>query len=201
MSHSSFRAFVVIAVSLVLGVGVCGCARRGGGGESRAIGGAGELGPTDVRGLTELGPFAPDSMRVYPLTHVEAGEGEDPRIVLHLELRDRWGDTVKGTGRVRVRLYRGDATGGLAGAAQQRQELVWDVDLTDLRLNASLFDPSTRTYRVVLGELPEWADAFAEGGPGGNEGVGQAVTLVVVWVGRDADGEVVSLRDVYRLGG
>ncbi|MEM1184165.1 MAG: hypothetical protein AAGI53_04095 [Planctomycetota bacterium] len=158
--------------------------------------GSGVLGPDDVDRLELLGPFAPESMRVFPLTHAEVTPEGGAQVVLHLELRDRWGDTVKGTGQVKVRLYRGSAnSGGLLGSARQRQELTWDVDLTDLGLNAVLYDPSTRTYRIVLGELPEWAAGLATGG--GN----QAVTLVVVWIGRDSEGDVISLRDVYRLGG
>ncbi|MFI4898387.1 MAG: hypothetical protein ACIARR_11235, partial [Phycisphaerales bacterium JB059] len=58
------------------------------------------------------GPFAPASMRVYPLTQIErTGEGE-ARLVLHLELRDAWGDTVKGIGNLQVQLLRGGAGGG-----------------------------------------------------------------------------------------
>jgi len=173
--------------------GVCGCAERGGGGGGVAFG------PGALEALASPGPFAPASVRVYPLTNVER-TGESARIVLHLELRDAWGDTVKGVGRLLVRLYRSTAVPGAAGGigeeARRRQELVWEVDLTDLELNASLYDPSTRTYRVVLGELPEWASALAAG-----EAAGLSVTLVAVWIGRDAGGAVVNLRDVYRLGG
>lgn len=175
--------------------GGVGCARSGGGVGPRPLGESSALGPGDARRLQELGPFAPDTIRVFPLTHVEATDA-GAQIVLHLELRDRWGDTVKATGQLRVRLYRGaGGRGDLVGTARQRQELVWDVDLTDLGLNAALFDPSTRTYRVVLGDLPAWSAGLVDGGGG------QAVTLVVVWIGRDADGDVVSLRDLYQFGG
>ncbi len=143
-----------------------------------------------VGSRTPLGPFAPTTMRVFPLTNIEVGHDGVARIALHLELRDRWGDTVKATGGLRVRLYR--SVEGVSGPAGERQELVWDVDLNDLGLNAALFDPATRTYRIVLGELPPWAAERARR---------SGVTLVAVLITRDADGGEVSLSDVYRLEG
>src|SRR4051812_29835024 len=56
-------------------------------------------------------PFAPASLRVHPLTHVDLVEGEKgsaptSEVVLHFELLDRYGDAVKGLGIVNVELYR-----------------------------------------------------------------------------------------------
>lgn len=41
----------------------------------------------------------------------------------------------------------------------------WDIDLSDLRTNASMFDPATRTYRMQLTGVPAWV-----GGGGGAAG-------------------------------
>ncbi len=173
----------VVGCMVALGIALAGC-----GAEGPVVVDGGGVGIVGAR--TPLGPFAPATMRVFPLTNVEVGDDGVARIVLHLELRDRWGDTTKATGGLRVRLYR--SVEGVSGPAGERQELVWDVDLNDLGLNAALFDPATRTYRIVLGELPGWAAERARG---------SGVTLVAVLITRDAEGDEVSLRDVYRLEG
>lgn len=104
------------------------------------------------------GAFAPASMRIYPLTHIErTGEGE-ARLVLHLELRDAWGDTVKGIGLLQVQLLRG---GDLGGGG--RDERMWEVDMRDPEINAQYYDPATRTYRVQLRDLPAWVEAQSAG--------------------------------------
>lgn len=109
-------------------------------------------------------PFAPVVMQIHPLTRIvrtgtggaeeNGGKGgaaaAGPMIVCHLELRDSWGDTCKGVGKLAVQLYRTDRAGGTG-----TQELRWDVDLSDLVLNAKLYDPATRTYRLTLEGLPE----------------------------------------------
>lgn len=103
-------------------------------------------------------PFAPVTLRIYPLTHVERTGAGPARLVCHVEFTDRWYDTVKALGHLDVQLYR---AGDSAGAESQRAR--WDIDLTDLERNAEWFDPVTRTYRVQL-DLPPWADD----GPGSN---------------------------------
>lgn len=99
------------------------------------------------------GPFAPTRLVLHPLTHYEGPDGgRGAIIVCHLEFQDRWGDTVKGAGKLTVELYR-----PLGGPGQPaRQELSWEVDLADLEINAAMYDPVTRTYRVQLGGLPGW---------------------------------------------
>lgn len=100
-------------------------------------------------GMVVPGPFAPTAMRIHPLTHTEA-DGESSRIVLHVEVRDGWGDTIKGVGDVQVHLRRsGSATIGESG-------IKWDIDLRDLTTNVSYFDSVTRTYRFVLSGMPDW---------------------------------------------
>ena len=98
------------------------------------------------------GPFAPESLKIDPLTRVERGPGGDPRLVLHVQLADRWGDQVKGVGEMRVRLLRpqGDAN-------SEREQVAWEIDLRNADENMKRYDPTTRTYSIVLGDLPPWA--------------------------------------------
>jgi hypothetical protein len=104
-------------------------------------------------GQTVVNAFAPASIRVHPLTHLDRDADGRPMILLHLELRDSWGDACKAVGTVVVELYRPSqgVTSGL-----ERQELVWEIDLSDLDINRTLFDPATRTYRFQLTDLPGW---------------------------------------------
>lgn len=97
-------------------------------------------------------PFAPVVLRVHPLTHVEAAPaGTSPDqcvLVLHLELRDRYGDSVKGLGRLKVELY---TPGEGVAPGIERQALTWHVDgFDDPEANTSRFDAATRTYRLPL---------------------------------------------------
>lgn len=100
-------------------------------------------------------PFAPVSLRIHPLTHVDTAKtaGGPSIIVLHVELRDRWGDTAKGCGKFAVLLYK-PGTGVAPGL--ETQELKWDVpNFDEPNANMSMYDAATRTYRIQL-EAPEW---------------------------------------------
>ena len=84
-------------------------------------------------GMVRPGPFAPAVMRIHPLTHIEVVDGEK-RIVLHMELRDGWGDTIKGIGDLKVHLRRsGSVTLGQDGTK-------WDIDIRDFEVNVSYFE-------------------------------------------------------------
>ncbi len=137
-------------------------------------------------GFAVPGPFAPRAMRVHPLTHTEVDKQDTTRIVLHVELKDAWGDTVKGVGKIQVHL-RGD--GVLDGGDRVR----WDVDLRTLDANVSYFDSATRTYRVVLGGLPGWLDRAVR------DGDGSSGRIRVLFRTAMADGEPVVLQDEYVL--
>jgi hypothetical protein len=87
------------------------------------------------------------------------GGGGPAEVVVHLELRDAWGDSTKGVGAVLVRLVRqkqagvgADSVSAPPGDQSQR----WDIDLSDLATNAAMFDPATRTYRMQLTGVPAW---------------------------------------------
>jgi hypothetical protein len=123
-----------------------------GGGASVAAGGEGEAGGEEA--------FAPARLRVHPLTHVEPpmDGGAGSILVLHVELRDRFGDNVKGLGMLRVELLGPDAG---TSATLTRTRVEWDVaDMGDPEMNSRRFDGATRTYRVPL-EAPAWVAQWA----------------------------------------
>lgn len=99
------------------------------------------------------GPFEPVALRIYPLTRLERDDRGKPQLVLHTELKDEWGDTVKGVGALTVQLLRPQGT----PADDARAEVRWDVPLWSAEDNARHYDPSSRTYRIVLGNVPDWA--------------------------------------------
>lgn len=114
-------------------------------------------------GVQATNPFGPVSLRVHPLTRTVnpkgVGGGGPVEVVVHLELRDAWGDSTKGVGAVLVRLVRQRQAGvgadaGSAPPGDQSQR--WDIDLSDLGTNAAMFDPATRTYRMQLTGVPAW---------------------------------------------
>ncbi len=94
----------------------------------------------DGRASADLNPFVPAEVRIHPLTRLE-GEA----LVLHVEFRDAYRDTVKGAGVLRVTML---------GEAGEGEDLRWTIDLRDPELNARLYDRATRTYRCPLVELP-----------------------------------------------
>ncbi len=136
--------------------------------------------------LAVPGPFRPWAMRVHPLTHTETrGEGEAV-MVLHIELKDPWGDTVKGVGQVQVQLRKASATTTIGDRGTR-----WDIDLRDIEENVSYFDSATRTYRIVLGELPEWLSQSVLDGPP------EPARVRVLFRTSKADGEPVVLQDEF----
>lgn len=136
--------------------------------------------------LAVPGPFRPAVMRVHPLTHTEVNADGDAVMILHVELKDPWGDTVKGVGQLQVQLRRQSATGVIGNRGTR-----WDVDLRDIEVNVSYFDSATRTYRVVIGGLPDWLDESVKA----QEAVGSRVR--VLFRTSKADGEAVVLQDEY----
>ena len=101
-------------------------------------------------------PFRPVALRIHPLTHIDAARAGSPdktSIVLHFELKDRFGDAVKALGTLSVEL---DKPGAGVTPGMESRELTWEVpELADPQGNADRFDPPTRTYRIVL-SAPRW---------------------------------------------
>jgi hypothetical protein len=114
-------------------------------------------------------PFAPGEVRVHPLSRVQ--RSPEPLLILHLEMLDAWGDTTKGVGLLRV----------IAGSPQG-PSMQWEIDLRDGELNASLYDASTRTYRMQLRGVP------GASGPG-------EVRVRVEFAGPGPDGRDHTLTD------
>lgn len=103
-------------------------------------------------------PFAPVSLRIHPLTRTVIAKDAKPELIVHIELRDAWGDAAKGAGALLLRLF-GPASGPAGGAAVPLQR--WDIDLANLDTNAAMFDPATRTYRMQLTGAPDWIAELA----------------------------------------
>lgn len=127
-------------------------AADGAGDESGAGAGVGGRG-------TEVWPFAPRSVRVHPLTHVDTPDpGGEGTLILHVELRDRFNDSVKSVGQMSVELTSGTPGAGFATGSQTRVR--WDIgDITDPQASSRRFDPSTRTYRIPL-KSPPWVSRW-----------------------------------------
>ncbi len=136
--------------------------------------------------LAVPGPFRPSAMRIHPLTHTETRADGEAVMVLHVELKDPWGDTVKGVGQVQVQLRRASATSMIGDRGTR-----WDLDLREIEENISYFDSATRTYRIVLGGLPDWLDeSVLAGDP-------EPARVRVLFRTAKADGEAVVLQDEF----
>jgi hypothetical protein len=114
-------------------------------------------GDADRQGLVR--PFAPQSLRIHPLTHVDRTARGELEILCYIELRDAWQDTCKATGKLSIQLYQpvGGRASGRGALAQH-----WEIDLSDLDRNRDLFDQATRTYRLPLSEAPAWLEGRGE---------------------------------------
>ncbi len=168
---------------------------------------AGDSGPVNPNAVLPLGnPFAPTSLRVHPLTQLDVNAQKadgspdpTPRIVLHVEMRDAFGDTVKALGTLRAELYAPGARVRASGPGAEGMEVRiadWEQPaLRDAAQNARRFDQATRTYRIQLGgtaKLTEWAKA-ATTGPAG------WLKLKVMFATLDADGDALTLVDEFVL--
>ena len=130
--------------------------------------------PTDT--TDAAWPFAPRSLRIHPLTHVDV---TDPTgagaavLILHVELRDRFGDSVKGVGVLSVELSR-DVAGAVGATPETRAQ--WSItDIGDPGVGSRRFDPATRTYRVPL-KAPQWVSRWMTD-EGERRGGPQSLTL------------------------
>lgn len=130
------------------------------------------------------------------------------RLVAHLEFRDAWGDTTKAVGPLVVLLYGPNSNADAARTtppssreednpdalaspeATETQQRRYDIDLTDLKRNAELYDPATRTYRIPLSGLPGW---IVDAAPGAN----LRIILRAELKSPRADGSSVLLVDEY----
>jgi hypothetical protein len=139
------------------GVLLWGCGAVGGGGD-REVGVAVR---TDGKDVVYVNPFAARELRIHPLTRVIDDPAAGARsIEAHIELLDRFGHPVKALGQFNFTLYRGDAGGSTADPLEQLKR--WSVDLSDPGGNSAVYDIVTRTYQIILTDVP--------GSPGSERG-------------------------------
>ncbi len=101
-----------------------------------------------------VNPFTPTDLRVHPLTRLQLEPPDGgPRIDVHLEFFDRYGDPVKALGDLEFVLYRGRRVGDAT-----EQVARWRISIMLPGDNAAAFDRVTRTYRVTLTGLPAALD-------------------------------------------
>jgi len=105
--------------------------------------------------MSGLSAFEPVELRIHPLTRLrESPSAAGSAIDLYFELLDRWGHGVKSLGTLTVELR--DI--GVGGQREPFQVRNWTIVLTDPDLNSEAYDRVTRTYRVVLEDVPSGAD-------------------------------------------
>jgi len=148
-------------------------------------------------------PFDPVSLRVHPLTHVDdTGPKIGPDqclLVLHFELKDRYGDLVKGVGALKVELYKPGAgiTPGI-----ETQTLSWAPgEMSDPERSSERFDTATRTYRLPLA-APRWVYEWLHmQGSGVRDGAPPWLKLRVTLTVPDAEGVPRLLSDEFVIQG
>jgi len=144
-------------------------------------------------------PFAPVRLQVHPLAHLDVDQENVVRLICHVELKDRWGDTTKARGLLRLELYR---PGVDTRPDLLIQELSWELDLRDLEMNAAIFDPATRTYRLQLGGLPSWAEAMAHRLAASEEvGARERLLIRAAFETQGPDARPTVLRDEMQIEG
>lgn len=145
-----FRRLELIALTTIgIWLGGCALART-----------AGHSSHGASRAEATVGPFAPASLRVHPLTRLERDPERGVFLVVHVQLHDRWSDICKGVGVMHLTMFQPT---GLGGSGLESQVARWSVDLWDLDKNAAFFDPATQTYCFRLTGVPEWVEAMAPG--------------------------------------
>lgn len=140
---------------------------------------------TPPAGAVVASPFSPAGMRLMPLSNFEVTPDGEPRVLVFFEFLDQWGDTVKGAGGLELRVRAGG------------DSVEWEIDLADLERNASLYDPSTRAYRLALSDLPGWLGAIGRG----DSGSSGSVELEAYFRTIGSDGSAVVLRDRLSIRG
>lgn len=212
----AFAGVITCGVGGVGGLSGCDVAREGnlsnsgaggrGGGEDGAKVGA-KVGDTEamINERDAYRAFAPARVRIHPLTLVDAvasdtnetgaGSGAKDRavLVLHYELRDRFGDSIKALGLLKVELYR--PAPGVMGGVETR-EANWTVaDTLEAEGNSTRFDRTTRTYRVQL-FAPGWVRDWAAGDAAARSGT-PWIKVRVVYETLDGDGKMRTITDEF----
>lgn len=158
------------AVVLASSLSASGCLRSKGGGLTPMQSGD----KAEAPGTVKAWPFVPRSIRVHPISQAQI-DAKGPRILCHIECRDRTGETTKALGTLRVELLRPSAS---VEPGMDDVAATWVTDLSDLETNDKLYDPATRTYRLSLRQVPAFlADGLAAGGGKGTRAAILRATL------------------------
>lgn len=175
-----------------------------------------EAGGDDGAGRDPGGPahvdasaLIPERLRIHPLTRFTESDDGQTQLALHLELRDRFGHSIKSLGRLYVELS-SPRQGGIdpthpapmseAGPDGRATDVYWEIDLRDPQTNALMYDDLiSRTYLIYLGGLPGWAEMWAKGDPGAS--LDDSLTLRATFYPMPFNGEPEppALRATYRL--
>lgn len=158
----------------------------------------------------DISALVPERLRIHPLTRFTESDDGETQLVLHLELRDRFGHSIKSLGKLYIELDR-PREGGIdptmpppsadgAGPDGRATDVYWEVDLRNPETNALMYDDLiSRTYLIYLGGLPGWAERWARGDPGA--ALDDALTLRATFYPTPFNGEPEPppLRATYRL--
>ncbi|MDG2291165.1 MAG: hypothetical protein P8L37_00780 [Phycisphaerales bacterium] len=88
--------------------------------------------------------YAPESIRIHPLSRVKFNEaGDQARVEARIEMRDRDGFSTRGLG---------DLTLFLSGSSDMgsHTQVEWQCDLSTVDMNGKQYDCVTRTYLAHL---------------------------------------------------
>ena len=89
-------------------------------------------------------PFAPESIRVHPLSRIKFGAGDSkPQVQGRVEFLDQDGFSTRGVGDLKIILAGSSGSGSHA-------ESSWECDLNNLETNSQYYDEVTRTYLYSL---------------------------------------------------
>lgn len=109
-------------------------------------------------------------------------------MILHMEVRDAWGDTIKSLGRLRVMVTEPQ---GVADTRTTLRQVSWEHDLESLDEQPRRWDRATRTYRIQLRDVPEWLIHLAKA----ENRSSRPATLTAVWTIRTASAGEVTFKD------
>lgn len=224
----------ILLLLTILAVGISGCS----GSRTSSSDQPSRSGPLPA---AQIGALMPERIEIHPLTRVATDAAGRPIIICHVELRDRFEQNIKALGTMRVELYGRAATGDdrqndsvqrptpappgadtptpVQPAQTLRQQLVWDIDLTDPDTNALFYDDLiTRTYTLTLGGVPDWvinwsrsinpspaapSDGLdgmgAEGGGSSGGGGGGGPTLTAAFTFGDGQGRTRELKTSTKM--
>ena len=168
----------------------------------------------------------PERILIHPLTRIGADAAGRSVLICHIELHDHYEQSAKALGLLRIELY-GQSTDTFTSTASpppsapsprtpsspsdtiplspdqdgdERQELVWNIDLSTPESNALFYDDLvTRTYTLSLGNVPDWVIKWSEGKGRAEGGANSGPTLVATFAFGDDQGRTHTLRTTSKV--